>query len=193
MCGGVTPLHPQVLPWKAERCWQRAGTGFGCVPGDGFQMAHGRMGAFFFGSWAARGSRPKPTSVRRWLAGPGGGGGEEEKEEEGSGFIPLAAGSRGLAGLTPFLHPIHLLPSLLQRLVAAQARFLLPKNIRDVGRGGFACLPCPAGGVTCAPRRVGVGARGDRPLRGRRGQPRSGGWSGGRCSSSSSWGHQKAI
>lgn len=44
-------------------------------------------------------------------------------------------GSGGLAGLTPFLHPIHLLPSLRRRLAAAKARFLLPKNIWDVGSG----------------------------------------------------------
>lgn len=62
-----------------------------CTDSDGFQMATGAQGSpqRVFGSWTARGSGPKATSVRRW--GQEEKDEEEKEEEEGDGFIPLAA------------------------------------------------------------------------------------------------------
>lgn len=77
---GGTPLHPQVLPWKAKSCQQQAGAGFGWSPCAQTVMDSrwptGTQGSpqLFFSSGAARRSGPKATSVRRRVVGPGGEG-----------------------------------------------------------------------------------------------------------------------
>lgn len=69
--------HLQVLPWKAKSCQQQAGAGFGWRPCAQTVMDSRQPTGSpqrFFGSWAARGSGPKATSVRRRVVGPGGEG-----------------------------------------------------------------------------------------------------------------------
>lgn len=86
---------PQVLPWKAKSCQQQAGAGLGWRPCAQTVMDSRRpMGTQgspqrSFSSWAAGGSGPKATSVRKryWDREKD----EEQEEEEGDGFIPLAA------------------------------------------------------------------------------------------------------
>lgn len=67
----------QVLPWKAKSCQQQAGAGFGWRPCAQTVMDSRQPTGSpqrFFGSWVARGSGPKATSVRRRVVGPGGEG-----------------------------------------------------------------------------------------------------------------------
>lgn len=80
--GGDTPVHLQVLLWKAQSCQQQAGAaaGFGWRPCAQTVMDSRRpTGAQgspqrSFSSWAATGSGPKATSASRRVVGPGGEG-----------------------------------------------------------------------------------------------------------------------
>lgn len=78
--GGGDHFAHAGAPLKSKALPAAAGPGFGRRPCEQPAMdSRWPAGAralprCFFGSWAARGSHPKATSVRRRLAGPGGGG-----------------------------------------------------------------------------------------------------------------------